>query len=137
MISAKFFLLDTNVCIYLVKKNPKSVIQRMERMAVSEIGISSITLSELEYGTEKSSNPIKNRITLSEFLAPFEILSYDDRAAIHYGRIRAYLEKSGKIIGPLDTLIAAHCLSLNATLITNNVKEFERVKGLKIENWVY
>jgi len=130
------FILDTNLCIYIINKKPLQVINKLISYDVSEICISSITLSELEYGVEKSKSPEKNRMALSEFLAPFEILSFNNVAALHYGKIRALLEKTGNIIGPLDLLIAAHCLSLNYTLVTNNEKEFCRIPGLKIENWV-
>lgn len=130
------FLLDTNICIYIIKKKPLSVINKLQSLDVADIGISSITLSELEYGVSKSTQPEKNKLALIKFLAPIQIVLYDDMAAEKYGDIRATLEKSGKIIGPLDMLIAAHALSLGCILVTNNTKEFERIKLLKIENWV-
>ena len=130
------FLLDTNICIYIIKKKPLQAIEKLISHNVSELSISSITLSELEYGIEKSKSPEKNRIALNEFLAPFEILSFNNAAALHYGKIRAKLEKKGKVIGPLDLLIAAHCLSLDYILVTNNEKEFCRVPKLKVQNWV-
>lgn len=105
-------------------------------MKNANICISSITYSELLYGAEKSSNIAKNLLALTMFLSNIEILSYDESASIDYGIIRAKLEKQGKIIGPLDMLIAAHAKSLNITLVSNNSKEFERVEGLKLENWV-
>jgi len=129
-------LLDTNICIYIIKKKPLSVINKLQSLDVADIGISSITLSELEYGVSKSTQPEKNKLALTKFLAPIQIASYDDMAAEKYGDIRAALEKSGKTIGPLDILIAAHALSLGCILVTNNTKEFERIKSLKIENWV-
>jgi tRNA(fMet)-specific endonuclease VapC len=129
-------LLDTNICIYIINKKPIQVIQKIISFEVSEICISSITLSELEYGVEKSKAPEKNRMALNEFLAPFEILPFDNICALMYGKIRASLEKIGSVIGPLDLLIAAHCLSVNYTLVTNNEKEFCRINGLKIENWI-
>lgn len=128
-------MLDTNICIYIIKKKPDKVIRRLKGARISDIGISSITLSELAYGVEKSSRPDQNRIAIAEFLAPLEILSYDDLAAQQYGKIRSYLERHGTPIGPMDMLIAAHALSLNCTLVTNNEREFSRVAHLKIENW--
>ncbi|MDY6990968.1 MAG: type II toxin-antitoxin system VapC family toxin [Thermodesulfobacteriota bacterium] len=129
------FMLDTNICIYIIKKKPEQVLGRLKNARISDIGVSSITLSELAHGTEKSSRPDQNKIALAEFLAPLEILSYDDMAAQEYGQIRAYLERHGTPIGPMDMLIAAHALSLNSTLVTNNEREFSRVASLKIENW--
>jgi tRNA(fMet)-specific endonuclease VapC len=129
------YMLDTNICIYIIKKKPKQVIGRLKNARISDIGVSSITLSELEYGAAKSSRPEQNRIALAEFLAPLEILSYDDMAAMEYGRIRAVLERQGTPVGSMDMLIAAHALSLNCTLVTNNEREFSRVLSLKIENW--
>jgi tRNA(fMet)-specific endonuclease VapC len=128
-------MLDTNICIYIIKKKPEQVLERLKNARISDIGISSITLSELAYGAEKSSRPYQNRIALAEFLAPLEILSYDDMAAQEYGKIRANLERSGTPIGPMDMLIAAHALSVNCTLVTKNEREFSRVASLKIENW--
>ena len=128
-------MLDTNICIYIIKQKPQKVINRFRQAKVSEIGVSSITLSELEYGVIKSANPEQNKLALTQFVAPIEIPAYDDAAAQHYGRVRAYLERQGTPIGSLDLLIAAHALSLNAVLITNNEKEFKRVSKLKIENW--
>lgn len=129
-------MLDTNICIYIIKKKPTDVIERFRQTRISQVGISSITLSELEYGVAKSSKPDQNQFALAQFLAPLEILSYDDEAAQQYGGLRAFLENQGSPIGSLDMLIAAHALSIGAILITNNEKEFIRVPGLKIDNWV-
>ena len=129
------YMLDTNICIYIIKQKPKNVIERFRQAQVSEIGISSITLSELEYGVMKSAKPEQNKLALAQFIAPIEISAYDDVAAEHYGVIRAHLERQGTPIGSLDMLIAAHALSQNSVLITNNESEFERVKNLNIENW--
>jgi tRNA(fMet)-specific endonuclease VapC len=129
------YMLDTNICIYIIKQKPQNVIERFRQAKVSEIGVSSITLSELECGVMKSTNPEQNKLALTQFIAPIEILSYDDAAAQHYGKIRAYLERQGTPIGSLDMLIAAHALSLNSVLITNNESEFKRVSNLRIENW--
>lgn len=128
-------MLDTNICIYIIKRKPKAVIERFLRTDLSQIGISSITMSELTYGVHKSVKPEQNQIALAQFLAPLEIWPYGDEAAHYYGGLRAYLEKKGTPIGSLDMLIAAHALSIACSLITNNIKEFTRVPGLKLENW--
>ena len=128
-------MLDTNICIYVIRKKPEKVIRTLQRLRVSDIGISSISLSELEYGAAKSLKPKQNRMALTEFLAPIEILAYDDMAAQQYGEVRTHLEKNGTPIGSLDMLIAAHALSLKCIMVTNNEAEFKRVPRLKIENW--
>ena len=130
------FLLDTNICIYIIRQKPVNVINRFHQTRISDIGISSITLSELNYGVSKSIKPEQNQFALSQFLTPLEILPYDDLAAHYYGNLRTYLEKQGTPIGSLDMLIAAHALSLNCILITNNEKEFTRIPNLEVENWV-
>jgi len=130
------YMLDTNICIYIIKRKPANVIERFRQTKISQVGISSITLSELEYGIVKSSKPDQNRFALAQFLAPMEILSYDDEAAQKYGRLRSFLEKQGTPIGSLDMLIAAHALSIDCILVTNNEKEFNRVPNLNIDNWV-
>jgi tRNA(fMet)-specific endonuclease VapC len=129
------YLLDTNICIYIIKKRPASVLKKFESLSPGDVAISSITLAELYYGIMKSSNPKKNQEALDKFLIPLEILYFDYPATIEYGKIRAGLEKKGTPIGALDTLIASHAKSLNLTLVTNNEKEFERIPDLKIENW--
>ena len=129
------YLLDTNICIYIIKKKPAEVFEKFKNLAIGDVGISSITLAELQYGIEKSSNSLKNREALEKFLTPIEIVDYGFEATVEYGIIRAELEKKGIPIGPLDTLIASHAKSLDVILVTNNVREFERIPGLKIENW--
>jgi len=129
-------MLDTNICIYLIKKKPRSVLEKLAQHKISEVGISAMTVAELEYGVSKSALPDKNRDALDEFLAPFEIVPFDDRAAQEYGRIRAHLERKGTLIGSMDMLIAAHAQSLGVMLVTNNAKEFKRVPHLQVENWV-
>ncbi len=129
------FMLDTNICIYIIKRKPSEIIERFKQTAISQIGISSITLSELFYGASKSSKPVQNRLALAQFIAPLEVLPYGDEAARSYGDLRASLEKQGTPIGSLDMLIAAHALSTACILITNNEKEFLRIPDLKIENW--
>ena len=130
------YMLDTNICIYLIKKKPAGVIRRLQSLRISDVSLSSITLAELEYGVEKSQRPDQNRWALTEFLSPLDILSFDAAAAQRYGAIRSRLEKSGKVIGSMDLLIAAHALSLGAVLVTNNASEFRRVEELTVENWV-
>lgn len=129
------FMLDTTTCIYIIKQKPPHVIDRFKRTEISQIGISSITMSELIYGVSKSSKPEQNRMALTQFVAPLEILPYDDEASQYYGDLRAHLEKQGTLNGALDMLIAAHALSVSSTLVTNNEKEFIRVPELKIVNW--
>jgi len=130
------YMLDTNICIYIIKKKPIEVIQILQKKKIGDICISTITLAELEYGVEKSSNKVRNQLALTEFLAPIEIINFNDKAAKHFGSIRAYLEEIGKIIGPFDLQIAAHALAEGLILVTNNLKELERVPDLKIENWL-
>jgi tRNA(fMet)-specific endonuclease VapC len=129
------YMLDTNICIYLIKQKPTAVLTRLRTTNISEISISSITLSELFYGVSKSSKPEQNFLALTQFVAPLEILPFNGEAAQYYGNLRAHLEKQGTPIGSLDMLIAAHALSLGSILVTNNVKEFRRVPNLNIENW--
>jgi tRNA(fMet)-specific endonuclease VapC len=130
------FLLDTNICIYIIKQKPLEVLHKFNTYQVGDIGISSITVAELEFGVQKSQYPAKNQQALAQFLLPLEIVNFDNAAATIYGNIRAILEKQGTPIGSLDSLIAAHALSLQVTLITNNVREFSRLPNLKLENWV-
>jgi tRNA(fMet)-specific endonuclease VapC len=131
------YMLDTNICIYIIKQKPIEVIQKLRSLDVSDVCISSISLSELENGVSKSAHPLKNKIALTQFLGPIDIYDFDDKAAEIYGSLRTHLEKNGTPIGPLDTLIGAHALSLDYTLVTNNVKEFNRIEELKIENWTH
>ena len=129
-------MLDTNICIYIIKNKPQTVKERFKEFEIGELCISSITVSELMYGVYKSQHMEKNLKAITAFLMPFDIIDYDYNASIEYGRIRAYLEKKGQIIGGMDMQIAAHALASDMTLVTNNTKEFERVQGLKLENWV-
>jgi len=130
------FILDTNICIYIIKKKPETVFSKFKELTPGKVGISSITLAEMQYGIAKSSKPIRNQEALDQFLMPLEILEFNANAAIEYGKIRSALEKKGTPIGSLDLLIAAHAKNVGAVLVTNNTKEFNRVTGLKIENWV-
>lgn len=129
-------LLDTNICIELIRGRSERVLSRLRRRKIGTVGISSITLAELRYGVARSSEPQRNLLALAHFCAPLEILPFDSRAAGMYGDVRAALERVGTPIGPLDTLIAAHALALKVTLVTNNEREFHRVAGLKVENWI-
>ena len=130
------FMLDTDACIALIKRKPASVIRRLSVLEPGDAGISAITLAELRYGVMKSEAVERNAAALADFLLPLEIADFDTAAAETYGRVRAGLEKAGTPIGPLDTQIGAHALSLGAVLVTNNVREFRRIPGLKIENWM-
>jgi tRNA(fMet)-specific endonuclease VapC len=129
------YILDTDICIYIIKKKPEQVLKKLAKLESTDAVISAVTLSELIYGAEKSQHREKNLEALTGFLVPIDILPWDESAAKSTGEIRAVLEKSGKVIGPYDLQIAGQALSLNLTLVTNNEKEFSRVKGLKIENW--
>ncbi len=129
-------LLDTNICIYVIKRRPAAVRVRFEEHEVGDVGLSSVTLSELSYGVAKSRAEDRNREALERFLAPLEIVDYGPAAAAAYGTIRAQLERRGEPIGAMDLMIAAHAMSLGVTLVTNNLREFERVEGLTVENWV-
>ena len=128
-------LLDTNICVEIIRRRAPKTLARLQRMKPGNMGISIISVSELECGTAKSLHPQRNHEALEQFLLPLEILDFDVNAAHHYGAIRSRLEKAGTPIEPLDTLIAAHARSVNATLVTNNLSEFRRVPGLKVENW--
>ena len=127
-------LLDTNTCIYIINNRPPNVLEKFRKYKAGEVGISSIAASELAYGVAKSGS-IKNRKALDMFLAPMQILSFDSQCLWFYADLRASLEKQGLSIGPMDSLIAAHALSIEGTLVTNNIKEFMRVPKLKLDNW--
>jgi tRNA(fMet)-specific endonuclease VapC len=130
------YMLDTNICIYIIKQKPTAVFEKFRNCNPGDICISSITLAELEYGVSKSMHTKKNKFALACFLAPVSVLPFCDNAASVFGDIRVSLEKNGQVIGAYDMLIAAHALSENLTLITNNVAEFNRIDGLSLENWV-
>jgi tRNA(fMet)-specific endonuclease VapC len=130
------YLLDTNICIYIIKQKPASVFDRFRKLSIGQVAISSITYSELCFGVKKSKLCEKNAQALEQFVSPLEVLPYSEETCMVYGKVRAELELSGRPIGPLDTLIAAHAKFLRYTLVTNNVSEFSRVSGLKVENWV-
>jgi tRNA(fMet)-specific endonuclease VapC len=127
------FMLDTDICIYLLKQHPL-ILARFAQHPMSDIGISTITVAELEFGVAKSGST-RNKKTLASWLPLLQQPPFDSTASRAYGQVRAELELKGTPIGPLDTLIAAHAISLGLTLVTNNVREFQRISGLNIENW--
>lgn len=130
------YLLDTNTCIYIMRQSSSKILKRFRRESPTDLAISSITVAELTFGMEKSSKVKDNLASLTKFLQPFQQVDFDANAAAIYGKIRFELERKGTPIGPLDTLIAAHALSLNTILVTNNLKEFKRVLKLRLENWL-
>jgi len=130
------YLLDTNICIYLIKQKPPQVLQRFSAYTVDDIGVSAITVAEMSFGAQKSQRPEQNRRALEQFLVPLTILDFDYQAAIVYGGIRAALEARGMPVGALDLLIAAQAISRGITLVTNNAAEFARIPNLIMENWV-
>jgi len=129
------YLLDTNIVIYVLKRRPREVLEIFNTNA-SRMAISSITLSELIYGAEKSHNVDKNLEAIEEFISHLDVLSYDAKASQHFGQIKAALEKKGEIIGENDIHISAHAISQGLILVTNNLREFKRVPNLALENWV-
>lgn len=128
------YMLDTNICIYVINNKPLHVFEKFKQFELGQLAISSITAAELAFGVEKSGSE-RNKQALNKFLTPLEILPYDDQTIWHYAKLRQNLQSTGKTIGSLDMLIAAHALALDVVLVTNNLKEFERVEGLKLENW--
>jgi tRNA(fMet)-specific endonuclease VapC len=129
-------MLDTNICIYIIKQQPVTVLKCFLEYQIGDIGISSITLSELRYGVAKSIHQEKNTKALDEFITPLEVVSFDEDAAHVYGDIRATLEKAGTPIGSMDMLIAAHAVSLGIPLVTNNTREFVRIPTLIVIDWI-
>lgn len=129
------YLLDTNICIAIMKKKPELPLKRIQACSVGEVGISSITVAELRFGATKSQASSRAHQALDLFLLPLDVAAFDEEAAHAYGSVRAQLEKKGTPIGPLDTLIAAHAIALGIVLVTNNTREFRRVKGLTVEDW--
>ena len=129
------YMLDTNICIYLIKQKPEKVLRHFKAHSVGDIGISSFTLADLRYGVERSQQVQKNRQALEEFTLPLEIAAFDEAAGEGYGRVRAGLEQAGTPVGSMDMLIGAHALSLGVTLVTNNLREFEKIKNLKVVDW--
>ena len=130
------YLLDTNTCIYIIKRSPEQVMLRFKRLRVGDVGVSAITVCELQFGVSNSSQPEKNQRALTEFLGPLEILDFPAAASVVYGDIRTRLQRAGTPIGSYDLLLAAHALQRELTLVTNNVREFLRVPDLRTENWI-
>jgi len=130
------YMLDTNVCIDLIRERSAKLLSRLKRCRIGDVGISTITLAELHHGAAKSSDPQRNRMALQEFCAPLTTLPFSTEAACQYGLMRSALERQGTPIGPLDLLIAAHALAASAVLVTANEREFTRVPGLRVENWL-
>jgi tRNA(fMet)-specific endonuclease VapC len=127
-------LLDTDTCIYLINRDRPRVLAQLQRFHPMNIAVSSLTVAELAWGVAKSGSP-RNRSALESFIASLTVMPFDASAAFVYGDLRARLQRAGTPIGPIDMLIAAHALSLDMTLVTNNVREFKRVPALRIENW--
>lgn len=128
------YMLDTNICIYVINSRPAIVLKRFRLEKIGDIVISSVTAAELAFSVAKSGS-VRNRQALDMFLSTLEILPFDESVIWHYGDLRTDLERRGQPIGTLDTMIAAHALSSNTILVTNNTREFERVPGLRLENW--
>lgn len=129
------FMLDTDICIYIIKRKPASVLKRLESLQPGQLAMSAITFAELMNGAKKSQHVEANLTRLNALGELLDIRPFDKQAAVCYGDVRSSLEKRGQIIGGNDLLIAAHALSLGWSLVTNNVREFSRVEGLKVENW--
>ncbi|MEW5967121.1 MAG: type II toxin-antitoxin system VapC family toxin [Pseudomonadota bacterium] len=129
------YLLDTNICIYLINRRSPTALARFRDCVAGEVGVSIVTALELAFGVEKSGSD-RNRQALEKFLAPLDVLPLDENVLWQYARLRTTLENQGRPIGALDMQIAAHALTLGCTLVTNNLREFERVDALKLENWV-
>jgi tRNA(fMet)-specific endonuclease VapC len=129
------YLLDASICVLLIRQKSPQVLTRLTGHPITDIGISAMTVAELQYGVQKSSRPAQNEQALDQFLLPLTIISFDENDAVAYGQIRANLEAQGLPIGALDTLIAAQAVQYNLILVTNNVGEFARVPGLAIEDW--
>jgi tRNA(fMet)-specific endonuclease VapC len=130
------FMLDTDSCIALIKRKPAKMLDKLTSHAPGDVGLSAVTLAELRFGVAKSAQKDANARALDEFLLPLEIADFDETAAGVYGEVRAALEKAGTPIGPLDTQIGAHALSLGAVLVTHNTREFRRIPGLTVEDWL-
>ena len=130
------YYLDSNICVYFLKGLYPSIMENIQKINPNNIKIPSIVKAELLYGAEKSQQKSKNLSNINRFLEPFEIIPFDDDCSIIYSRIRSSMELKGTIIGPNDYIIAATVLAKNGILVTNNTKEFERIKSLKIENWI-
>jgi tRNA(fMet)-specific endonuclease VapC len=132
----KLYMLDTDTCSYIIRERPIGVLEHFRKLAMEQICISTVTYAELLYGVERSSSKRINRPIIDDFVQHLDVIEWDNTAAEQYGKIRADLEASGKPIGAMDMMIAAHAKSIKAVLVTNNRKHFARIRGLKVENWV-
>jgi len=129
------YMLDTNICIHVMKTYPPVVRDKFNELA-EQLCISSITLGELHYGAEKSARRAENLMAIEHFVARLEVLPFAERAAVHYGQVRAELERAGTPCGPHDMQIGAHARSEGLIVVTNNMREFARMPGLRVENWL-
>jgi len=132
----KRYMLDTDMCSYIIREHPVSVHQRFQKLTMEQVCISVGTYAELVYGVERSSSRRVNRPVIEDFVRHLDVVEWDTDAADQYGMIRAELEANGNPIGAMDMMIAAHAKSMKAVLVTNNQKHFTKVKGLKVENWI-
>lgn len=130
------YLLDTNICIYAIKQHPEHLLERIKTEMLNRLYVSALTIAELEFGVSNSQYPDKNRLALMKFLNVFEIIPFDAEDAISYGKIRSILKKNGQLIGPIDMLLAGQAIAKNLIFVTNNIKEFERVNDLQLQNWI-
>ncbi|MCB0078886.1 MAG: type II toxin-antitoxin system VapC family toxin [Anaerolineales bacterium] len=130
------YLLDTDSCVEIIRNNRPYLLGRLKEQPLGSVGVSTITVAELSTGVAKSSQPATNRKALARFLLPLQIYSFDEKAAMRYGEVRAALERQGTPIGSMDMLIAAHTLTVGCTLVTHNKRHFEHVEGLLIDDWV-
>jgi len=132
----KLYMLDTDTCSYIIRERPIGVLEHFRKLAMEQVCISTVTYAELLYGVERSSSKRINRPIIDDFVQHLDVIEWDNAAAEQYGKIRTDLEASGKPIGAMDMMIAAHAKSIKAVLVTNNQKHFARIKRLKVENWV-
>lgn len=128
-------LLDTCICVFLIRSRSQKIRDRIETFEIGDLAVSAVTEAELRYGADKSQDPDKNHRQLDHLFLTLPVVPFDSLAAVAYGKLRAELERIGKVIGPLDMLIAAHARSLELVVVTNNVGEFSRVSGLSVEDW--
>jgi tRNA(fMet)-specific endonuclease VapC len=131
----KRYMLDTDMCSYIIREHPASVLKRFQTLAMEQLCVSVVTYAELIYGVERSSSRRINRPVIEDFVRHLDVMDWDTAAADQYGVIRAELEAAGALIGAMDMMIAAHAKSIKAVLVTNNQKHFNKVRGLKIDNW--
>jgi tRNA(fMet)-specific endonuclease VapC len=130
------WMLDTDTCIAIIKRQPPNALKKLRGKSIGQVGLSSMTVGELAYGAAKSARPQAANAALTEFLLALEVAPFDAEAAHTYGRVRARLAQRGTPIGPLDTIIGAHALTLDAVLVTRNTREFARIEGLRVEDWI-